>query len=68
MGASIAKHDFDGTAVGRAWVKGAWRPIYSQREIRRGKCKGQVEVTIRKSGGYQKRKIFPDQLCKKGRG
>ena len=29
-----------------AWVKECWRPVDSYREIKRGKCKGQFELTL----------------------
>jgi hypothetical protein len=43
--------------VGRAWIRNAFRPIYSIREIKRGKFKGKLEVTYRKPTQFSKIKI-----------
>lgn len=42
---------------GLAWVLNGWRPIYSAREIRRGKNKGRLEVTYRNGSGFKQAKI-----------
>ncbi len=44
--------------IGRAWIDNGkingYRPIYSRREIKRGKHKGRVEVTVRNGAGFRK--------------
>ena len=56
------------TIVGRAWIKGSWKPIYQMREIRRGRFKGWHEVTY--LAGYQRYRkvklkdgVKPDEMC-----
>lgn len=39
-------------AIGIAWIGNGFRPIFSAREIRRGKNKGKLEVTYRKRASH----------------
>jgi len=44
------------------WING-FRPIYSKREIRRGKNKGRLEITYRANGNkFRKKIIDPSDL------
>lgn len=46
-----------GAALGFVWIDVRRRPIYSAREIQRGKNKGKLEVEYRHSASRYKKKI-----------
>lgn len=47
----------------RAFIEGAWRLVLASREIRRGKKKGQIEVTYRSTATLIRKIILaPDKL------
>ena len=41
-----------------AWIRGGFRPIYSKRELRRGKNKGKLEVIYRANGNRMRKKLI----------